>query len=204
MKLGKNLVYLFVKNAWYSVVWEGLAYRLLLQPWSLQLGWQVLYNVAYQCKHFFLNCVKLGWRIQILTSALTTIPLLTFSMSTLFIKMRTNDNNAYFYCTGNFKYRVSFNSDFGRCYAIKPAFLLWNNFKGTVSREIRPLVFSSNNTPESTDSWSKSVSNMDSYSRRYSTTKIAHFQFILLPWVGVGKITYLALTAVTKAETLVF
>jgi hypothetical protein len=43
--------------------------------------------------------------------------------------------------------------------------------------------FSSNNTPGSTDSWTKAVENIiDSYSRRYSTTKIVNFNFILLPW----------------------
>jgi hypothetical protein len=35
-----------------------------------------------------------------------------------------------------------------------------------VSRDFRPLVFSSNSTPGSTDSWAKAVSNIDSYSRR--------------------------------------
>jgi hypothetical protein len=34
----------------------------------------------------------------------------------------------------------------------------------------------------SSDSWAKEVSNIESYSGRYSTTKIANFQFILLPW----------------------
>jgi hypothetical protein len=38
-------------------------------------------------------------------------------------------------------------------------------FKGTVSRDFRPMVFSSNNTPGPTDSWAKAVSNADSYSR---------------------------------------
>jgi hypothetical protein len=39
-------------------------------------------------------------------------------------------------------------------------------FKGTVARDFRPLVFSSNSTPGSIDSWAKAVSNIDSYSRR--------------------------------------
>jgi hypothetical protein len=46
------------------------------------------------------------------------------------------------------------------------------------SHEIFNLwFFSSNDTPWSTGSWVKAVSNIDSYSRRYSTTKIANFQF---------------------------
>jgi hypothetical protein len=35
--------------------------------------------------------------------------------------------------------------------------------------------FSSNNTPGSTDSWASAVSNIDSYSRRFLTTKITNF-----------------------------
>jgi hypothetical protein len=50
--------------------------------------------------------------------------------------------------------------------------------KGTVSRDFQPLVSSLNNNPGSTDSWAKAVvANMDSYSQRYSTTKIVNFQF---------------------------
>jgi hypothetical protein len=48
---------------------------------------------------------------------------------------------------------------------------------GTVSRDFRPLVFSSNNTPGSTGSWAKAVSNIKSY---YSTTKIANFYFYFI------------------------
>jgi hypothetical protein len=48
--------------------------------------------------------------------------------------------------------------------------------KMTVSRDFRPLVFSSYNTPESIDSWAEAVSNIYYYSRRYLTTKIAYFQ----------------------------
>jgi hypothetical protein len=61
-------------------------------------------------------------------------------------------------------------------------------------------------TPETTDSWAKAVSNVDSYSRRYSTTKIAKFQ---LYFTAMGQARSpmalfcytVALTAVTKAET---
>jgi hypothetical protein len=41
-------------------------------------------------------------------------------------------------------------------------------FKETVSRDFRPLVFSSNNTTRSNDSWAKAVSHIDSHSQRYS------------------------------------
>jgi hypothetical protein len=49
--------------------------------------------------------------------------------------------------------------------------------KGTVSRDFRPSVFSSINTPGPPDSWAKAtmakaVSNINSYSRRYSIMKI--------------------------------
>jgi hypothetical protein len=54
-------------------------------------------------------------------------------------------------------------------FEIKPmAFLKLSDylFKGTVSRDFRPLVFSSNSASGSTYSWAKAVSNIDSYSRR--------------------------------------
>jgi hypothetical protein len=54
-------------------------------------------------------------------------------------------------------------------------------FKGQ-SHEIFDLwIFRQINTPGPTDSW---VSNMDSYLRRYSTTKIANFRiyFTAMPW----------------------
>jgi hypothetical protein len=60
--------------------------------------------------------------------------------------------------------------------------LLLSIFKGIVSRDFQPLLFSSNNTPGPTDSWDKAVSNIDSYSRRYSTWKIANFQFYFTTW----------------------
>jgi hypothetical protein len=81
----------------------------------------------------------------------------------------------------------------------------WSNLKGTVSRDFRPLVFSSNITPGSTDSRAKAVSNIGSYSQRYSTLKIDYSlcsiersqffldncQFTILFYChGVGKITY--------------
>jgi hypothetical protein len=47
----------------------------------------------------------------------------------------------------------------------------------TVSRDFRPLVFSSNNTFGSIDSWVKAVSNLVSYLRGYSAMKIADFKF---------------------------
>jgi hypothetical protein len=75
------------------------------------------------------------------------------------------------------------------------------------SHEIFDLwFFSSNTTPGSTDSWAKAVSNIDSYSRRYMTTKFS----ILFYCHRVGKIIYglfcytVVLTAVKKAETFVF
>jgi hypothetical protein len=40
------------------------------------------------------------------------------------------------------------------------------------SHKISTSVFLSNNTAGSTDLWAKVVSNVDSYSHRYSTTKI--------------------------------
>jgi hypothetical protein len=78
------------------------------------------------------------------------------------------------------------------------------------SHEISDLwVFSSNNTPGSTDSWAKAVSNIDSHLRRYSTMKIAKFQFYFTA-MGLARSPMtifcytVALTAVIKAETLVF
>jgi hypothetical protein len=67
----------------------------------------------------------------------------------------------------------------------------------------------SNNTPRSTDSCAKPVSNIDSYSQRYSATNSLIFHLILLPWGWQDHLwSFLcytvALTAVTKAETLVF
>jgi hypothetical protein len=60
--------------------------------------------------------------------------------------------------------------------SLRPGYnTIW--LKGTVSRYFWPLVYSPSNTPGSTDSWTKAVSNIDSYSRRYLTTKIANFQF---------------------------
>jgi hypothetical protein len=41
-------------------------------------------------------------------------------------------------------------------------------FKGTVSRDFLPSVFSSNNPPQGPDSWAKAVSNMASNSPRKS------------------------------------
>jgi hypothetical protein len=43
-----------------------------------------------------------------------------------------------------------------------------SNFKGTVSRDFRPLGFSLNCTPGSPDLWAKTVLHIDSNSRRYS------------------------------------
>jgi hypothetical protein len=63
--------------------------------------------------------------------------------------------------------------------------------KGTVSRDFRPLVFSSNNTRWSTDSWAKAVSNIDSYSRRNSNSTRSP--------MGLFCYTF-TLMAVTKAE----
>jgi hypothetical protein len=40
------------------------------------------------------------------------------------------------------------------------------SFLETVSQDFRPLVFSSNNTYGSTDSWAKAMLNIDSYSKR--------------------------------------
>jgi hypothetical protein len=72
-------------------------------------------------------------------------------------------------------------------------------FKGTVSQYVYLWIFSSNNTRGSTDSWIEAVSNIDSYSRRYSTTRKSpifnflsfFFQFSILFYCdGVGQITY--------------
>jgi hypothetical protein len=85
------------------------------------------------------------------------------------------------------------------------AYILWIKkigpiIKRTVSRDFGTQFFLSNNAPGSTDSWAKAVSHIDSYLRRYSTTKIdsalcyivqsqlffvrwsSIFNFILLPW----------------------
>jgi hypothetical protein len=79
-------------------------------------------------------------------------------------------------------------------------------FKGAVSRDFRPSVFSFNCTPGSPDSWAKTILHIDSNSRINSTTKIhsalcriARSRFFLLDNAklkilfychGAGKITY--------------
>jgi hypothetical protein len=82
------------------------------------------------------------------------------------------------------------------------------NLKGQ-SREIFDLWFFRHtyNTPGSTEPWATAVLNIDLYSLSYSTTKIC-FNFILLPWSRQDHqwpfyCYTVALTAVTKAETLI-
>jgi hypothetical protein len=54
------------------------------------------------------------------------------------------------------------------------------HIKGTFSRDFRPSVFSSINTPGPPDSWAKAVSNINPYSRRYSILSSSYPKNFLL------------------------
>jgi hypothetical protein len=69
--------------------------------------------------------------------------------------------------------------------------LLFIIFKGTVSRDFRPSVFSLNCTPGSPESCAKTVLHIDSNSRGYSIFLLDNDKLQILFYShGVGKITY--------------